>query len=124
MSDAARCRPRAPGRLEVTRATLSSALERAVEVAAALEVRGYASARPGRGGASAWSRHDSRVLAAAFVVICATVACAAGGAAWLHSEPTVRMASGAATYALAAVFALAGALPFAGASARLGVARG
>ena len=41
MGDAARCRPQPPGRLAVTRAALAGALERAVDVAAALEVRGY-----------------------------------------------------------------------------------
>ena len=41
MSDAARCRPEPPGRLAVARAALSGALDRAVDVAAALEVRGY-----------------------------------------------------------------------------------
>ena len=41
MGDAARCRPQPPGRLAVSRAALSGALDRAVDVAAALEVRGY-----------------------------------------------------------------------------------
>ena len=41
MSDAARCRPHPPGRLAVARAALAGALDRAVDVAAALEVRGY-----------------------------------------------------------------------------------
>ena len=45
MSDAARCRPHPPGRLAVSRAALAGALDRAVDVAAALEVRGYALAR-------------------------------------------------------------------------------
>ena len=41
MGDAARCRPHPPGRLTVARAALAGALDRAVDVAAALEVRGY-----------------------------------------------------------------------------------
>ena len=58
MGDAARCRPHPPGRLAVARAALAGALDRAVDVAAALEVRGYA-----LGGRTArrrrpWSRHD------------------------------------------------------------------
>ena len=42
MSDAARCRPQPPGRFAVARAALTGALDRSVDVAAALEVRGYA----------------------------------------------------------------------------------
>jgi len=67
MSDAARCRPEPPGRLAVVRAALAGALDRAVDVAAALEVRGY-SAQPqevvaprpsrGRGGGIGDGRGD------------------------------------------------------------------
>lgn len=121
MGDASRCRPRAPGRLEVTRAALSGALDRAVEVAAALEVRGYATARAPRTAVRAWSRHDARVALAALVVLGATAVCAAGNVAWLDPEPTVRMAAAPGTFVLAAAFVLAGAVPFAGAGARLGV---
>ena len=52
MGDAARCRPQPPGRLAVVRAALAGALDRAVDVAAALEVRGYSLAgRPARAAA-------------------------------------------------------------------------
>ena len=62
MSDAARCRPRPPGRLAVVRAALAGALDRSVDVAAALEVRGYAlGGRPPR-RRRPWSRHDLRFL--------------------------------------------------------------
>src|SRR3954465_13739663 len=77
MGDAARCRPRPPGRLEVARAALTGALERSVEVAAALEVRGYSAARPGRAARRPWSRHDWRVLAGTVLVVGATVAAGA-----------------------------------------------
>ena len=53
MSDASRCRPVPAGRLEVARAALSGSLERAVDVAAALEVRGYSRAAAARAGAAA-----------------------------------------------------------------------
>ena len=57
MGDAARCRPHPPGRLAVTRAALAGALERAVDVAAALEVRGYSrGGRPSRGGGAGRGR--------------------------------------------------------------------
>src|ERR671917_1589994 len=68
MGDAARCRPRPPGRLAVVRAALAGALDRAVEVAAALEVRGYSLAgRPARRRRPP-SGHDLRVGAAALLV--------------------------------------------------------
>ena len=44
MGDAARCRPEPPGRFAVARAAVAGALDRAVDVAAALEVRGYSAA--------------------------------------------------------------------------------
>jgi energy-coupling factor transport system permease protein len=45
MGEAARCRAEPAGRVAVARAALSGALDRAVDLAAALEVRGYARAR-------------------------------------------------------------------------------
>ena len=52
LADAQRCRPGpAPSRLALMRASTSGMLDRALDVAAALEVRGYGAARrPGRGG--------------------------------------------------------------------------
>lgn len=63
LADAQRCRPGpAPSRLALMRASASGMLDRALDVAAALEVRGYGAARrPGRGRAAArapLSRHD------------------------------------------------------------------
>jgi energy-coupling factor transport system permease protein len=123
MGDAARCRPNPPGRLEVTRAALTGALERSVEVAAALEVRGYSAARPPRRAPRPWSRHDWRVLAGAALVLGAIVWGRAANAAWLVHDPTLRLAIGPPELALVAVLAAAGVLPFVGARARLGVAR-
>jgi energy-coupling factor transport system permease protein len=124
MGDAARCRPNPPGRLEVTRAALTGALERSVEVAAALEVRGYASARPPRRARTAWSRHDWRVLGGAALVASAAIAASALGVASIVHDPTFRMGLGARELALIGAILAAGLLPFAGARARLGVARG
>ncbi|MEA2423040.1 MAG: energy-coupling factor transport system permease protein [Thermoleophilaceae bacterium] len=124
MGDAARCRPTPPGRLEVTRAALTGALERSVEVAAALEVRGYATARPPRRAPRPWSRHDWRVLAGTLLAAGAAIAASAGGAAWIVHDPTFRMALGVPELALVAAVLAAGVLPFAGSRARLGVVRG
>src|SRR2546423_4028302 len=68
MNEAARCRARPAPRGTVARAALASALDRAVDVAAALELRGYGSAaRPARVHRP-WSRHDIRIAAAAFAL--------------------------------------------------------
>jgi energy-coupling factor transporter transmembrane protein EcfT len=124
MGDAARCRPQPPGRLEVTRAALTGALERAVEVAAALELRGYASARPPRRAARPWSRHDVNVVVAALLVVSVAVVGRLGGAGRAVFEPTVSLALGPAEIALCAGIVIAAMLPFVAPRARLGVARG
>jgi energy-coupling factor transport system permease protein len=123
MGDAARCRPRPPGRLEVTRAALTGALERSVEVAAALEVRGYAAARPPRRARMPWSRHDWRVLLGTVLVAGAAVVGSAAGVAWIVHDPTLQMGFGVRELALVAAILAAGIVPFLGARARLGVSR-
>src|SRR3954454_12021650 len=102
IGDAARCRRKARGRLELTRAALTGALERAVDVAAALELRGYAVARPPRRVRRRWSRHDASVLVAAVAVAGTTIAGLAAGAAPAHFEPVVRVALGVPEIALCA----------------------
>jgi energy-coupling factor transport system permease protein len=119
MSDAARCRPEPPGRLEVTRAALTGALERAVEVAAALELRGYGSAQPPRRTRRAWSRHDYAVALAAACI--AALGIAAAVVADARFVPTVELSLGVAEVALCVALVLAALLPF---TSRLGVARG
>lgn len=122
MGDAGRCRPVPPGRLAVARAATAGALDRAVDIAAALEVRGYALAgRPARAPRRR-SRHDRRVgIATAAVALGALAAWMAGvGAVELY--PRLELGAGPAELALAAALPLLGALPFAGRSARLGVA--
>jgi energy-coupling factor transport system permease protein len=123
MSDAARCRPVAPGRLAVARAALSGALERAVDVAAALEVRGYASAGRVRGARRRWSRHDMRFAAAGLTVAAGAIAAKVAGVGGLEAYPRLELAAGPAELALVALLLAGGVLPFAGRSARLGVAR-
>jgi energy-coupling factor transport system permease protein len=123
MGDAARCRPNPPGRLEVTRAALTGALERSVEVAAALEVRGYSVARPGRPERRPWSRQDWRVAAGAALAAGAAVAASAAGAGDVVHDPVFEMAFGAPELGLMTAIVAAGVLPFAGARARMGVVR-
>jgi energy-coupling factor transport system permease protein len=123
MGDAARCRPTPPGRLEVTRAALTGALERSVEVAAALEVRGYSMAQAPQRSRRPWSRHDSRALGGAVLLLAAAIWARAEGVAWIAHDPTFRIAFGVRELVLIAAVVAAGVLPFLGAHARLGVAR-
>ena len=59
LADAQRCRPgRPPTRVQLLRATTSGVLDRALDVAAALEVRGYGAARRPPATRAPCSRHD------------------------------------------------------------------
>ena len=122
MGDAARCRPHPPGRLTVGRAALSSALDRAVEVAAALEVRGYSLGGRTAHRAQAWSRHDWRVGGAAAAIAVAAVAGAIAGLGTVEAYPTLEMETGAPEVVLSAGVVLLALAPFAGRAARMGVA--
>jgi energy-coupling factor transport system permease protein len=123
MGEAARCRAVPAGRTAVARATLRGALDRAVDVAAALELRGYAGARRPPRAPTAWSRHDLRVAAAATGIAAVALAGRIAGAGALEAYPRFEVAAGAPE-ALVAVGLIALAVaPFAGAAARLGVAR-
>ena len=124
MSEAARCRARPAPRSMVARAALASALDRAVDVAAALELRGYGSAvRPAR-VRRPWSRHDLRVTAAAVTLAVVVVAMRALGVGEFEPYPSPTMSTAPADLLLVVALVFAGALPFAGGGARLGVARG
>jgi energy-coupling factor transport system permease protein len=123
MGDAARCRPEPPARLAVTRAALSGALDRAVDVAAALEVRGYsAPGRPARGLRRPWSRHDLRIAAAAVLIAAGALAAAGMDVAPVTKYPAIEIGFGLGGAALCVAVLLGAALPFAGRGARLGVA--
>ena len=122
MIEASRCRPRPPRRGRVVLAVLARSLDRATDVAAALEVRGYARARPARARRRPWSRHDTALAAAALSVVGAAVAGKVAGAGGFEAYPSLAVAHGPRELALALLVVAAGALPFAGARARLGVA--
>jgi energy-coupling factor transport system permease protein len=121
MNEAVRCRARPPGRTAVARAALAGALERAVDVAASLEVRGFGNgARPARVHRPR-SRHDVRVAAGAAAIL---LLCAAGllaGAGSMEAYPRLDLSATAADAVLAIMLPALAALPFAGRRARLGV---
>jgi energy-coupling factor transport system permease protein len=122
MGDAARCRPNPPGRLTVARAALAGALDRAVDVAAALEVRGYSLGGRTAGPRRPWSRHDWRVGAAALLIAVTGVAGAVAGLGSVEAYPTLQVETGPPEIALSAAVLLLALAPFAGRAARMGVA--
>ena len=123
MGDAAKCRATPAGRAPVARAALANALDRAVDVAAALEVRGYAGARRPRRAPGPRSRHDLRVGIAAVAVALVAVAARVAGAGELTAYPAFSAPVGPLELALCTAIPLIALLPFAGSAGRLGVAR-
>ena len=70
LADAQRCRPgRPPTRVQLLRATTSGVLDRALNVAAALEVRGYGAARRPPPARAPYSRHDLAFIGSAVGVL-------------------------------------------------------
>jgi energy-coupling factor transport system permease protein len=115
--EAQRCRPGPPpSRLTLMRAACTGVLDRALDVAAALEVRGYAAARrpPAyRGGAGSYSRHDVAFAAAAFVVVAVSIAARASSAAAFSAYPVLSVAAGPGALLLAGGLVAAALAPFA-----------
>ncbi|HET6506017.1 MAG TPA: energy-coupling factor transporter transmembrane component T [Baekduia sp.] len=93
IDEARRCRADGGGdgtaaRLAVLRAVAGGALDRALDVAATLEVRGYGSARRRSGGSGVpWSRHDLAFLGSAVVLVALTVASRVAGFASFGTYP-------------------------------------
>ena len=116
MADAGRCRERPAPRIAVLGAVAGSALDRAVDVAATLEVRGYgARARPpraGRRGGSPWSRHDLAFMAAAIAVVALVVVGKTGGVAQLAAYPRLDVPLGGREALLAVALVVVALAPF------------
>lgn len=106
--------PAGPGlRLAVVRAVAAGSLERAVDVAATLELRGYAARRRGsRGLPAPWSRHDLVVLACALVLAALALGAALGGVAAVETYPRLSIPVTGAALALAGAVLAAALLPF------------
>lgn len=113
LADAQRCRPEGSvNRIGVLRAVTGGALDRSLDVAATLEVRGFAGAARARALRDPWSRHDIAFTAAAVAVLAGVIAARVAGVAVWEIYPTFR--GGAAGEAMAAGAALAAValLPF------------
>jgi energy-coupling factor transport system permease protein len=124
IEEARRCRADGGGegvaaRMAVLRAVAGGALDRALDVAATLEVRGYGTARRGRVGARPWSRHDLAFAASAIAIAALTVAARVVPIAPFAPYPVIAAGGAASASVLAAAFALIALAPLA---ARRGIA--
>jgi energy-coupling factor transport system permease protein len=115
------------GRAAMARRLMTGSLDRAVDVAATLELRGYSLEPPHRrpprapmeafyppwGGKSfkKRSRHDQRFYLVGALVLFAAIAGKFLGADGFHAYPTIDVGFGAATVALSCLIALSGLAP-------------
>ncbi len=114
LADAQRCRPgRPPSRAALLRAATAGLLDRALDVAAALEVRGYGGAHRLPRARRAYSRHDLAFGASAIAILGLAIAGRVAGFEPLHAYPTLHAPLGAREFGLAAALLACALLPFA-----------
>lgn len=113
MSEAQRCRPEPAPRTAVLRAVATGALDRSLDVAATLEVRGYSVARPGPRARRRWSRHDLAFAAAACAGVALAVWARAAAIAAFDPYPLLHLHVGMQELGLAGAFVLVALVPFA-----------
>jgi energy-coupling factor transport system permease protein len=117
LAEAQRCRPDggahgARGRLAILRATVSGALERSLDVAAVLEMRGYGARRRAPRERRARSRHDLAFAAAAVALLAIAVLAQLSGDARFDAYPLLHAPFTPVVFMLAGLFVLVAALPF------------
>jgi energy-coupling factor transport system permease protein len=109
---------RGPGAAEAGRAVLArrlvaGSLDRALDVAATLELRGYALPERAATEPARRSRHDRRFLAAGLAIAAAGLAARLVGVGGFDAYPEVAIGADLGTLTLAAALPLLAALPFA-----------
>jgi energy-coupling factor transport system permease protein len=122
LADACRCRPGAPprpsaaARLQIVRAVATGAMDRALDVAATLELRGYATPAAAGGARRApepWSRHDLAFAASAIGLLALAAGARLTGVAAFRAYPTTQLSLGGREWLLAAALLVVALLPFA-----------
>jgi energy-coupling factor transport system permease protein len=115
LHDAQRCLAGEPApRRAIVRAVASGALDRAVDVAATLEVRGYGAARrPPRGAGRPWSRHDLAFAVSAVGLVVLGVGANVADTSAFDAYPSFSAPVGTQQLMLCAVLAACALLPFA-----------
>jgi energy-coupling factor transport system permease protein len=114
LADAQRCLPGGgASRVAVLRAVTAGALDRAADVAATLEVRGFGLGRRPPRMPRPWSRHDIALAASAAALAAFSIGVLIG--AWAAFEPYPRISApiDAATVAATAALALCALAPLA-----------
>jgi energy-coupling factor transport system permease protein len=99
------------GKAPLARRLLAGSLDRAVDVAATLELRGYSLEAPRARNRRSRSRYDSRFYLVAAIVLLAAIAGKLLGADDFQAYPTVAIGFGPATLAVAAIVTLSGLAP-------------
>ena len=113
LSDAQRCRAAgAAPKLAVVRAVAGGAMDRALDVAATLEVRGYGGAAFVAGTPRPWSRHDRAFALSAAALVALAVIVRAGGLAPLELAPRFQAPVTGSVVAVAVVLAIVALAPF------------
>ncbi len=102
------------GRAALVRRLVGGSLDRAVDVAATLELRGYAHGVPRRAERRRGSRHGWRFAAAGVAMLVVGIAGAIAGVGAFEAYPTVELDADPATLALAAALPGLAALPYVG----------
>ncbi|MGI8411243.1 MAG: energy-coupling factor transporter transmembrane component T [Solirubrobacteraceae bacterium] len=127
LADAQRCRPGftapgprrrwlpagAPARLALMRAATAGVLDRALDVAAALEVRGYGAARRPPRVRTPYSRHDLAFAASALAVLAISIGASVTGLAPFRAYPSLRVPLGPGVWICAAGMLGCALVPFA-----------
>jgi energy-coupling factor transport system permease protein len=103
----------ARARLGLLRAVVGGSLDRAMDVAATLEVRGFATAPRAPRLPRPWSRHDVAFVASSLAILALAVSARLAGAASFHAYPEVNAPVTAATIMLCVALLAAALLPFA-----------
>jgi energy-coupling factor transport system permease protein len=106
------------GRGAIARRLVAGSLDRAVDVAATLELRGYGRGLPRRASARRASRHSWRFAAAGLAIAALGVGARIAGAGGFEAYPVVALQADAPTLALAAALPLLAAAPFVGTGRR------
>lgn len=115
LAEAQRCRPGPPpSRATLLRAASTGVLDRALDVAAVLEVRGYGVAGPSPARRRRpWNRHDLAFAAAALLIVALAALGGPGGLAGFSAYPALQVATGPGAWGVAGLLVVAGVLPFA-----------
>jgi energy-coupling factor transport system permease protein len=100
------------GRPAMVRRLVAGSLDRAVDVAATLELRGYAHGAPNRSGSRPPGRHSASFGAAGLTICAAALLAGLGGVGGAEVYPGVEIDADAATLALAGAIPLLAWAPF------------